>query len=158
LNVFPIEVPPLRSRCADIPLLVWRFVQEFNARMGRSIDSIPKPMMERLKQYPWPGNVRELRNVIERGVLTGRGPLLELGNILPEASPAKAQDAAPAPGSGVPALTVSGFDLPAAMKAIEKNYIDEALRLSGGNESEAARLLNLNYYTIRHRRKKLYEE
>ena len=106
----------------------------------------------------WKGNVRELRNVIERGVLTGRGPLLELDNILPEASPVKAQEAAPVPGPGMPALTSSGFDLPAALKAIEKNYIDEALRLVGGNESEAARLLNLNYYTFRHRRKKLHEK
>ena len=125
-------------------------MKEFNA--------ITTEAKQALLNRDWKGNVRELRNVIERGVLIGRGPLLALENILPETAQEKAPAAAPASVSGAPALTASGFDLPAQLKAIEKNYFDEALRLSAGNESEAARLLNLNYYTFRHRREKLYEE
>lgn len=78
LNVFPIEVPPLRVRCTDIPLLVWKFVQEFNTKMGRTIESISKPTMEKLQQYPWPGNVRELRNLIERAIIVSEGPTLQI--------------------------------------------------------------------------------
>jgi transcriptional regulator with GAF, ATPase, and Fis domain len=69
VNVFPIRVPPLRERTSDIPLLVWRFVEEFNRKMGKSVDSISRETMERLMQYPWPGNVRELRNLVERAMI-----------------------------------------------------------------------------------------
>ena len=74
LNVFPILVPPLRERAEDIPLLVWAFLEEFCARMGKKITQVPRRTMEALQRYPWPGNVRELRNVIEHGaiVTTGR--------------------------------------------------------------------------------------
>ncbi len=78
LNVFPIEVPPLRERRGDIPLLVWHFVFEFIERMGKSIESIPRPTMEKLQEYSWPGNVRELKNVIERGMIMTRSTTLRL--------------------------------------------------------------------------------
>lgn len=73
LNVFPVEVPPLRTRPEDIPALVWRFVQDFNNKMGRSIETIPRHVMDQLKAYAWPGNVRELRNLIERAVIISEG-------------------------------------------------------------------------------------
>jgi len=73
LNVFPIEIPSLRSRAEDIPSLVWQFVQEFNTKMGRSIETIPSTVMDQLKAHPWPGNVRELRNLIERAVIISDG-------------------------------------------------------------------------------------
>jgi len=69
LNVFPIRVPPLRERPDDIPILVWRFVEEFSKRFGKTIDSIAKDSMSALQQYAWPGNVRELRNVVERAMI-----------------------------------------------------------------------------------------
>jgi PAS domain S-box-containing protein len=78
LNVFPIEVPPLRARKDDIPLLIWKFVQEFNIKMGRTIDSISKSTMDRLKAYPWPGNVRELRNTVERAMILSSGSRLKI--------------------------------------------------------------------------------
>jgi PAS domain S-box-containing protein len=78
LDIFPIEVPPLRERTSDIPLLVWKFVQAFNTKMGRSVDSIPRATMEQLKNYPWPGNVRELRNLIERAMIVSDGPSLKI--------------------------------------------------------------------------------
>ena len=76
LCVFPIHVPPLRERMADIPRLVWQFVEEFAAAFGKRIDSIGKDDMAALQQYPWPGNIRELRNVVERAMIVGTGPRL----------------------------------------------------------------------------------
>jgi formate hydrogenlyase transcriptional activator len=73
LNVFPVVVPPLRDRVADIPALVWSFVDEFSQAFGKAIDSIPKDCLRELQRYPWPGNVRELRNVIERAVIVATG-------------------------------------------------------------------------------------
>jgi transcriptional regulator with GAF, ATPase, and Fis domain len=69
LNVFPIQVPSLRDRAEDIPLLVWRFVDEFSKSFGKRIDTIPKENMAALQRYPWPGNIRELRNVVERAMI-----------------------------------------------------------------------------------------
>jgi transcriptional regulator with GAF, ATPase, and Fis domain len=79
LNVFPIEVPPLRMRAEDIPQLVWAFVQEFSASMGKSIESIPNATMEALTTYDWPGNVREVRNIVERAMIVSSGRVLEVG-------------------------------------------------------------------------------
>ncbi|MGA8017695.1 MAG: sigma 54-interacting transcriptional regulator [Desulfobacterales bacterium] len=72
LNVFPILIPPLRERAEDIPLMVWAFVKEFQKKMGKEIQSIPRKTMEALQSYPWPGNVRELRNVIENAMILNR--------------------------------------------------------------------------------------
>jgi transcriptional regulator with GAF, ATPase, and Fis domain len=69
LNVFPIQVPPLRQRVEDVPALAWTFVDEFSRSFGKPIESISKESMQQLQAYPWPGNVRELRNVIERAVI-----------------------------------------------------------------------------------------
>jgi formate hydrogenlyase transcriptional activator len=69
LNVFPIRVPPLRERVEDIPLLVWRFVDEYAKAFGRRIDTIDKDSLLAMQQYTWPGNIRELRNVVERAMI-----------------------------------------------------------------------------------------
>jgi transcriptional regulator with GAF, ATPase, and Fis domain len=78
LNVFPIELPPLRKRPEDIPSLVWHFVRQFEADMGRRIEVIPRRCMDELLRYPWPGNIRELRNVVERALITCNDRTLEL--------------------------------------------------------------------------------
>jgi len=78
LNVFPIVIPPLRERTEDIPLLVWAFVAEFQKKMGKRIDNIPKKTMDTLQSYEWPGNGRELRNVIERAMIVSSGKTLEV--------------------------------------------------------------------------------
>ena len=78
LNVFPIQVPPLRERAEDIPLLVWRFVAEFGKSFAKRIDSIPRDNMAALQQYAWPGNIRELRNVVERAMIVATGPELTI--------------------------------------------------------------------------------
>ncbi len=84
LNVFPIRVPPLRERPEDIPLLVWRFVDEFAKSFGKRIDAIARENMAALQQYAWPGNIRELRNVVERAMIVATGPQLTIA--LPTAS------------------------------------------------------------------------
>ena len=78
LNVFPIVVPPLRERADDIPLLVWRFVEEFSRAFGKPIDKISDENMQALQQYPWPGNIRELRNLVERAMIVAPGPELTI--------------------------------------------------------------------------------
>ena len=76
LNVFPIQIPPLRDRAEDIPLLVRHFVRQFAQRMNKTVDSISPETMEALTRYPWPGNIRELQNVMERAVV-----VYERGNL-----------------------------------------------------------------------------
>src|SRR5204863_129795 len=66
LNVFPIQVPPLRERIDDIPLLVWRFIEDFSRSFGKRIERVSGENMLALQQYSWPGNIRELRNLVER--------------------------------------------------------------------------------------------
>jgi formate hydrogenlyase transcriptional activator len=82
LNVFPIQLPPLRERPDDIPLLAKAFTSKISRRLGRQIDSIPAHTLRTLSEMPWPGNVRELENVIERAVLLTSGTVLQFS--LPE--------------------------------------------------------------------------
>jgi formate hydrogenlyase transcriptional activator len=77
LNVFPIQVPPLRERREDIPLLTRHFVQQLSRKMGKTIETIPAETMGALTKYAWPGNIRELQNLIERAVILSSGPVLE---------------------------------------------------------------------------------
>ena len=78
LKVFPIVVPPLRERLEDIPLLVWYFIAKKQTRLGKSIKSVPKSVMDALMSYSWPGNIRELENVVERAVIISAGSALTL--------------------------------------------------------------------------------
>ncbi len=78
LNVFPIQVPPLRERVEDIPLLVWRFVDEFAKAFGKRVDAISREDMAVLQRYSWPGNIRELRNVVERAMIVSTNTQLSI--------------------------------------------------------------------------------
>jgi formate hydrogenlyase transcriptional activator len=78
LAVFPIEVPPLRERRGDIPLLVWHFIQSRQRTLGRMVTRVPRAAMEALAAYHWPGNVRELQNVIERALILSPGSVLRI--------------------------------------------------------------------------------
>ncbi len=82
LNVFPLEVPPLRARPSDIPQLATYFLARFARKFGRRVDTIPPHTLDRLLRYPWPGNIRELQNVIERAAILCEGPALELDDDL----------------------------------------------------------------------------
>jgi formate hydrogenlyase transcriptional activator len=78
LNVFPLQLPPLRERREDIPLLVEHFTQKYARRMGKEIETIPAAMMQKLMRWDWPGNVRELENMIERSVILTTGGTLNV--------------------------------------------------------------------------------
>jgi len=94
LNVFPVEVPPLRERPEDIPLLVRHFAEEISRRMNKTIETISSETMKALSQYQWPGNIRELQNVIERAVILSAGPSLNvpLTELQPRTAPVLARD------------------------------------------------------------------
>ena len=124
LNVFPIDVPPLRDRRDDIPLLVHYFANKYARRMGKQIESIPNETMDALSRYSWPGNIRELQNLMERAALLSTGPSLRvpLAEILND------------PG-------LSGGN---ALEQVEREQILRALRESnwvvGGARGAASRL------------------
>jgi formate hydrogenlyase transcriptional activator len=88
LNVFPIEIPPLRERREDIPLLVHYFVSRLSRRMQKRIKSIPKSEMDALSNAPWPGNVRELENFVERAVILTQGDELNVPSLNSRSHPA----------------------------------------------------------------------
>jgi PAS domain S-box-containing protein len=92
LNVFPIQVPPLRERVEDIPALVWKFVQDFSQAFGKRIEAIPRDNMAALQQYAWPGNIRELRSIVERAMIVASGEVLTLAVPVPSA-PARKRSA-----------------------------------------------------------------
>jgi transcriptional regulator with GAF, ATPase, and Fis domain len=78
LNVFPIEIPPLRDRREDIPLLVGYFIERYARKVGKSFQAVNKKSLELLQSYPWPGNIRELQNVIERSLIVSSGDIFSV--------------------------------------------------------------------------------
>jgi formate hydrogenlyase transcriptional activator len=148
LNVFPLDVPPLRERPADIPQLARFFLAHYSKRFGKNVETVSDETMERLVSYAWPGNVRELQNVIERGVVLSPGGVLELDRDLrPSASAAAAPRAEPA-GAGLAAL----------LEETERRHILAALEQAGGvieGSKGAARILKLHPNTLRSRMEKL---
>jgi formate hydrogenlyase transcriptional activator len=142
LNVFPITIPPLRERRADIPLLVRFFAQKFAHRMKRRLERIPTEVMTTLTQYSWPGNVRELENVIERAVILSSGPELEI----PVAELKPATKAGEAPSNHL------------TMEAAEGEHILRVLRETDwvvGGSTGAAQRLGLHRSTLQSRMRKL---
>jgi transcriptional regulator with GAF, ATPase, and Fis domain len=140
LDVFPIEVPPLRERREDIPLLSWTFVKEFSNSMGKQIDEIADESMSALHDYHWPGNIRELRNVIERAMILSHGPRLciKLGN--PTLRPV--------------AVKAAAGSLDEAERAIILQAVEQCnWRIRGSNG--AAALLDIKPTTLESRIKKL---
>jgi formate hydrogenlyase transcriptional activator len=87
LHVFPVNVPPLRERPEDIPLLVRHFADHFARQMQRTIDTIPSATMDALRRYPWPGNIRELQNLIERAVILSRARVTGAADAAARCSP-----------------------------------------------------------------------
>ncbi|HUC84038.1 MAG TPA: sigma 54-interacting transcriptional regulator [Candidatus Acidoferrales bacterium] len=147
LNVFPIQVPALRERREDIPLLVEHFVAEFSQRMNKRIDTIPLEVMQALGAHAWPGNVRELQNFIERAVILSAGRELRLPAC--EWSAAGAVAPVSSPRLAAPART---------LKDIEREHILLALRAADwvvGGPTGAARRLGLKRTTLAAKMQKL---
>ena len=154
ISVIPIEVPPLRARQEDIPLLANHFLKRYAPAAGKNILRISDESIEGLLAYDWPGNVRQLENTIERGVAMEMGEVLNVG--APEER-SKARIAAAAFGAssadslGVPA---DGIDMEAYVADLERSMLQSALRQSGGVQTRAAELLKLSYRSFRHLAKK----
>src|SRR5438876_852915 len=160
LNVFPIEVPPLRERRTDIPQLATFFVSRFARKFGKRVEAVSKETLDRLMAYPWPGNIRELQNVIERAVVLSSGPSLELGSeLLPASAPLDADGARARPESASPAPPApASLGLDAALEAVERSHILAALEGAGWvieGARGAAKILKLHPNTLRSRMEKL---
>jgi transcriptional regulator with GAF, ATPase, and Fis domain len=137
LNVFPIVIPPLRERPEDIPLLVRAMVKEFQKRMGKEIESIPRKTLQALQSYSWPGNVRELRNLIEHAMILSKGKTLEVD---------------------VPNRAPSEKDGTGNLEDMERKHIVAVLEKTGwriGGQGGAAEVLGLVRTTLNAKMKKL---
>ena len=159
LNVFPIELPPLRERRSDIPQLVAFCVSRFSKRFGKKIDGVSRESMEKLMNYPWPGNIRELQNVIERAVILSAEPTLRLDrDLMPVSASTKGIET---PETDVPKQRQADLKPPTLLPTLEevdRNHILTALQHAGGvvdGPKGAARILNLHPNTLRHRMSKL---
>ncbi|MFO0753301.1 MAG: sigma 54-interacting transcriptional regulator [Thermodesulfovibrionales bacterium] len=131
LNVIRIELPPLRERTEDIPLLVWYFINKFNKKVGKNIRKISDGALEALMLYPWPGNIRELENTIERAVVIAGSHEIRREDLPEEISDAH-------------------FDYTKdwTLEKMEKEHIMKVLLLTGGNKTKTAKLLGLDTSTL----------
>jgi formate hydrogenlyase transcriptional activator len=159
LNVFPIELPPLRERRSDIPQLVAFCISRFSKRLGKKIDGVSRESMENLVHYPWPGNIRELQNVIERAVVLSVGPTLRLDrDLMPIATSTKGMEA---PETDAPEHPQADLESPKpllTLDEVDRNHILAALQHTSGvvdGPKGAAKILNLHPNTLRHRMDKL---
>jgi len=140
LNVLPIELPPLRARAGDLPLLINYYVDTYNREFRKHVRGVDARAMDALKAYGWPGNVRELRNVVERAMLLADGQTLTLNDFpVAAASSTKLTEQVDLP--------VSGIDL----EQLERSLVVQALERSSWNQTKAAALLGLNRDQIRYR-------
>ncbi len=150
LNVISVEIPPLRERREDIPLLAAHFLSYFAARTGRPVMGIAPEAMQALTGHAWPGNVRELENVMERAVALAvsdevRLESLPLSIVAPTASP---------PSLAQWAVPPEGLDLERVVADLEKSLMQDALEKSGWIQTRAAQLLGINFRSFRYRAKK----
>ena len=155
IAVVKIKVPSLNHRRDDIVPIARHFLNEFSEKFGKQFDIITPEAEKALREFNWTGNVRELKNLIERGVLLGDGPELNLRSLAFEEAAERDFSGAAGGESALPPITQNGFDYMEFIQSIEKRYFEEALDISGGNESKAAQLLNISRDTFRYRRKKL---
>jgi DNA-binding NtrC family response regulator len=143
LNVISFDMPPLRKRKEDIPLLVTHFLEKYCNGMGRQMKRVAPEVIDVLESYPWPGNVRELENAIERIVaIEERGTITKASLPKEMLQTNEKQDASP--------TLEPGFDLNAVMDEISSGYVKQALQFSRGNLKEAANILGINYRSLRY--------
>lgn len=136
LNVFNIQLPPLRERNEDIPLLVQAFTEEFNVKNDKNIKGISSDALKILRNYSFPGNVRELKNVIERAVIVSRNEVIEPED-LPEAIHSKATKA-----------PIIEFRLGQSIEEVEKQFMFHTINFVDGNKTKAAKMLGISLKTL----------
>jgi DNA-binding NtrC family response regulator len=146
LHVFAIELPPLRQRKEDLPLLIQSFITEFNSRNNKRVSAVEPTAMKVLEQYHWPGNVRELRNVIERAVILSSGEFLESKHLPPYVG----ETPAPAAPAGAMALTPG-----MTVEEAENRLILLTLDHARGNKTRAAEILGISLKTLHNKLNKM---
>jgi len=148
LKVFPIALPPLRERMSDLPPLIAFFLEELRREFTKKVRGLSLEAGQLLTNYSWPGNIRELRNVLERAFILCDSEMIEVEHLPPELlSPPPAQ-----------AEEDFRFKLPPegiALASVERDFIRQALEMSGGNQVRAAKLLGISRDALRYRMKKL---
>jgi two-component system response regulator PilR (NtrC family) len=156
LSVIPIQLPALRERREDIPLLARHFLERFRKSMEKPIEGLSPEAVRRLEAYDWPGNVRELENTMERAVALETSGEISL-RVLPDRiagySSAVASAAANA-GGELPPFPAEGIDFEKEIAETERRYLQAALEKSGGIRTKASELLKISYRSFRHYAKK----
>lgn len=145
LNVIPITVPPLRERREDIPLLIRHYIEKYNVEFRSNFRGISEEALQLLHEYSWPGNVRELRNLVERVMILERGEM-----ILPEHLPPEIADPKPVLALVLQEENPRGPSL----EEVEKNMVERALEMAGGNQTRAAQLLSIGRNALRYKMRK----
>ena len=146
LNVFPIDVPPLRARSEDIPLLVEHTVRELAQHMGKAPAAFTPAALRAMQEYAWPGNVRELQNCIERAIIVAKGVQVDVGDLPQDLFNRSA-------GAGESVRIPSNLE--AELERVERAFIVEALHRTAGVQVKAAELLGVSERSLWHRIKKL---
>jgi two-component system response regulator PilR (NtrC family) len=153
LSVIPIQLPPLRERREDIPLLTRHFLEGFRKTMEKPINGISPEAMRQLESYDWPGNVRELENTMERAVALESGPEISLP-VLPDRIAGYSAVGAASSSGGRLTIPVEGIDFEKEMADAERRYLQAALEKADGVRTRAAEILKITYRSFRHYAKK----
>ncbi len=148
LGVIQLRLPPLRERAEDIPELVEHFVRDFSVKLRRPVTGVTSDAMALLKRHRWPGNVRELRNAIERAVLLEEGDRITCRYLPVSREPTDADGVRPGPMNIV--LPPEGTSL----ERVEEELVRQAMALAAGNQTRAARLLDISRDALRYKLKK----
>jgi transcriptional regulator with PAS, ATPase and Fis domain len=146
VNVINIELPPLRSRASDIPLLAHSFLEQVREDSRRDVTGFADDALATLERYHWPGNVRELQNVVERAVLLGKGPVISVSDL-----PAEVRGSSPV----IVSTTVGQKTLKEALEGPERQIIREVLEANGWNRNATADQLGINRTTLYKKMKRL---
>jgi len=139
LNVIPIELPPLRQRQEDLPLLCEYFLNKYAQKLGIPAKSLTEKTIELLMAYKWPGNVRELENVIERATVISKNQELKPSDLPPEIA------------AGMPDIPRGGMEVGITIDNAEKMLILKTLKAQGGNKTKAAEVLGISTRTLRNK-------